>query len=59
MKMTTGSNTWGDRELIAGTGNTDLASSDPTTMTFLNSNGQTIMFGFITINGVPRFYSRK
>jgi hypothetical protein len=55
----TGSNTWGDRELLAGTGNSDPASSDPTTMTFLNSNGQTIMFGFITINGVPRFYSRK
>lgn len=55
----TGSNTWGERQLLAGEGNSDPASSDPTTMVFLNSNGQTIMFGFITINGVPRFYSRK
>jgi hypothetical protein len=58
-ETTTGSNTWGDSELIAGTGNSDPASSDPTTMTFLNSNGQTFMVGFISANGVPRFYSRK
>ncbi|SFQ99977.1 hypothetical protein SAMN04488564_101982 [Lentzea waywayandensis] len=58
-ETSTGSNTWGDPELIAGTGNSDQASSDPTTMTFINSNGQTFMVGFISNNGVPRFYSRK
>jgi hypothetical protein len=55
----TGSNTWGDPEPIAGTSNSDPASSDPTTMTFFNSNGQTVMFGFISLNGVPHFYARK
>ncbi|MEV6242459.1 hypothetical protein [Lentzea sp. NPDC051838] len=55
----TGSNTWGDPTNIAGAGNSDPASSDPTTMLFVNTGGQTVMFGFITINGVPRFYSRK
>ncbi|HUQ59974.1 hypothetical protein [Lentzea sp.] len=55
----TGSNTWGEQQLIGGVGNSDPASSDPSTMLFLNSNGQTVMFGFITINGVPHFYARK
>lgn len=55
----TGSNTWGAPEKIGGAESSDPASSDPTTMSFLNSTGQTVMFGFITINGVPRFYSRK
>lgn len=58
-EVSTGSNTWGDPELIAGTGNSDPASSDPTTMTFVNSNGQTFMVGFISLGGVPHFYSRK
>jgi hypothetical protein len=58
-ETSTGSNTWGGPELIAGTGNSDPASSDPTTMTFINSNGQTVMVGFVSLNGVPHFYSRK
>lgn len=58
-ETTTGSNTWGEPEPIAGTGNSDPASSDPTTTTFINSNGQTFMVGFISVNSVPHFYSRK
>jgi hypothetical protein len=58
-ETTVGSNTWGGPELLVGVGNSDPASSDPTTMTFINSNGQTVMFGFISLNGVPHFYSRK
>lgn len=54
-----GSNTWGELERNAGAGNSDPASSDPTTTTFYNTNGQTFMIGFISVNGVPRFYSRK